>query len=603
MAKIKNHSRFENIEPHLMTILSKKFEMITRDMTQTLLKSARSGVIAVSEDFSSGITTFDGRQFMIDAGAPIHLGHVQATPEITKNYFDDISPGDCYLTNSPYHGNTHHADYTIYTPVFYEGEPLFWSINRAHQADVGAPEPTTYNVDAETVYEEGTHFPCVRIQEDYEDRDDIVRLCKHNIRAGDRQWYGDYRAQVGSVRAGEEEIINLCDEYGVETIKAFVEEWMAYGERMMSEEISELPDENIERTTYHDPIPGISSESIPVNIKLDIDPNDSVIHVDLTENIDNIPAGFNLTVATTVAPVYASIFYNLKSEVPHNHGSISCIEIEYDKGKIVGEPEYPAGTGAATVQIACCLGNAVQAAFGELGEPYGMSEVNAGIWPDEAVISGTDFRKENSPYINQIFLTDAGTPALYGHDAWLGAFSTYSSGGLISRDSVEVDEEKYPILVEKHEFEPDTGGAGKWRGGPRSITEFGPRKDSMKIAYIGTGEQNPPRGILGGNEGAAGCVFKKSKSDGSTEKLPSIIYESMELQPDETVLVKPPGGGGYGNPLERDLEDVKNDIKLGLVSVEGARKEYGVVVRKKNDSVVVNEDETEQLRTQMMEDE
>lgn len=581
------------IEPHLMTILSKKTEMVTRDMTQTLLKSARSGVINSARDFSSAITLSDGRQFMIDEGLPAHLGNVHFTPEYTLEHFEEIEPGDCFLTNSPYAGGTHHADYTLHVPVFFEDEFLFWAINRAHQADVGAPVPSTYLGGAETVYQEGPHFPAIRVQEDYEDKADVIRTLKTNLRASERQWYGDYRAQVAAVRTGEEELRELCEEYGVETIKRFTEAWLAYGEEMMRAEIAELPTTTIENTSRHDPIPGAAPDGIPVTVTIEIDSEAERIRVDLTDNPGNVPAGFNLSEATTVSSVYGGIFVNFDADVPHNDGSIGRVEIEMDEGKVVGRPEYPVGTATATTNVSAVLFNAVQGAFGDLGEPYGLAEGNAGVGAFEPVISGEDPR-DGEPYINQLILAAGGAPGLYGHDGWL-TYTIPVSAGIINADSVEIDEQKYPILVRQHEFQPDTAGAGQWRGAPGAKTVYEPRSSAVTFTYYGDGNEFPPQGIRGGGDGAPDRVWKIT--DGERVELPTLTLDDpVEVEPGERLVTINPGGGGYGDPLERTPERVRADVEEGYVTVAGAREDYGVVVEETDGNVLVDENATARLR-------
>lgn len=581
-------------DPYLMTVLAKKFEMITREMTQTLLKSARSGVINSARDFSSAITVYDGRQFMIDEGVPIHLGNIHLTPEYTLERFDDIAAGDCYLTNSPYAGNTHHGDYTLYVPVFYEDEALFWAVNRAHQADVGAPIPSTYVGSAATVYEEGPHFPAVRIQTDYEDHQDIVRLCRENIRAGDIQWYGDYRAQVAAVRAGERGLIDLCDEYGAGVVTQFVSDWLAYSETMMAEAIRDLPPTATEHTSYHDPIPG-APDGVPVTVRLTIDPDDARITVDLTENIPNVPCGFNCTEATTIAGVYTGVFVNLDPEIPHNHGSISRITIEMDEGKIIGKPAYPVGTATATTNIASTLINAVQGAFGALGEPYGIAEGNAGVGAFEPVVSGRDPRRDEAPFVNQLILAGGGAPALSGHDGWM-TYTVTSSCGIIHRDSIEVDEHLYPIVITRNEFLPDTAGPGEWRGSPSLVSEYEPLETPVTFTYYGDGHEFPLAGILGGKAGAPDRVWKVSGEDDTTDLPSMVLEEPLELAPGERLVSQKPGGGGYGDPFARDPERVRVDVEEGYVTPADARRSYGVVVVPDADGYVVDADATRSLR-------
>jgi N-methylhydantoinase B len=531
---------------------------------------------------------------MIDEGLPIHLANIHLVPQITREYFDEIQPGDCFLTNSPYFGNTHHADYTLHSPVFCDGEPLFWTVSRAHQADVGAPVPSTYVADGETVFEEGMHFPSIRIQQEYDDREDIVRMCTENIRVGETQWYGDYRAQVASVRQGEKEIQELCDEYGVEVVKKFAEEWLNYGERMMRQEIATLPEKTISHTARHDPIPDAAPDGVPVNVELSIRPEEERIVVDLTDNMDTIPAGFNLTEATTVAAVYGGIFNNLDTDIPHNQGCIDRIEIKMGDGKIVGRPDYPTGTSLATTNVCDTLFNAVQASFGQLGEPYGMAEGASGMPIVVSNISGTDPRRDEE-FVNQVIYYGGGGPAVHGHDGWM-MYGIPITGGVIYRDSVEVDERQYPILVEENELIPDTGGPGKWRGAPGCICRYRPRDTEITVTYFGNSTEYPPKGICGAEAGGKAAT-KIENVDGTVVDTPPINV--IEVEPGETVIGKFAGGGGYGNPFERDPERVRSDVEQGYVTVEGAKKDYGVVLEETSAGVEINKDATQERRDEV----
>lgn len=581
-------------EQYLMTVLSKKFERITSDMTQTLLRSARSGVINSAQDFSSAITLYDGRQLMLKDGLPIHLGNIDLVPKATMRYFDDIQPGDCFLTNSPYAGNTHHADYTLHIPVFYKDEPMFWVVNRAHQADVGAPIPSTYLPNAETVYEEGLHFPSIRTQETYEDREDIVRMCKLNIRSGDIQWYGDYRAQVAALRVGEERLTDLCKEYGRATIKQFTQDWLDYGKVRMTNEIRALPQRELKYTAHHDPIPGVSDEPIPVHVDIEIDPEAARITVDLTDNTETLPSGFNLTEATTRAACYGGVFQNLDADIPHNHGSIECIDVRMETDKAIGKPAFPAGTSAATTNLAAVLFNAVQAAFGDLGEPYGLAEGNSGIQATTPNVSGRDFRRDDEPFVNQLILAAGGGPAVYGHDGWL-TYTTSVSGGVIRRDSIEINEQNFPLLITRHEQLTDTGGDGQWRGAPASVTEFTPRSNPLTVSYLGNGQQCPPRGIRGGHDGSPAAVSKVT-AEGDRVDLPIIVMDTLEIQPDETLVATNVGGGGYGNPFDRDPAMVRKDVTEGYVSRTVARDVYGVVLIETDTGFEVDDEATKTRR-------
>ena len=176
--------------------------------------------------------------------------------------FDEIRPGDMFLNNCPFTGATHHADMIIAAPIFFEGQPLFWTVALSHHADVGAPIPSTYLPYAKTIYEEGVHFPCVRIVENGIEREDILRIGMYQIRAPD-MWLGDLRAQMGSCRTGERRLHELLHRYGKQAVLDFVEEWFEYGTRRMVAEIRKLPAGTYTYETRHDPVPGVADEGMP----------------------------------------------------------------------------------------------------------------------------------------------------------------------------------------------------------------------------------------------------------------------------------------------------------------------------------------------------
>jgi len=151
-----------------------------------------------------------------------------------------IRRGDCYITNTPGAGGSHHADFTLAVPVFHDNILFFWVINRFHQSDVGAPLSTTYAARAKDIFEEGLHYRAMIIQSNYEDRSDLIRMIILKNRVADR-WYGDYLAQVGALRTAEKRLVELYEELGLARIREFVTEWLDYSERRLIEEIKKLP--------------------------------------------------------------------------------------------------------------------------------------------------------------------------------------------------------------------------------------------------------------------------------------------------------------------------------------------------------------------------
>ena len=284
----------KKLEPYLMMILASKFEAIAAEMGSTLIRSARSAVISIGGDIACAIITGDGRSISQQVGCPSLCAALGDAAKPIYDLYDDVAPGDCFLNNSPYHGNTHHGDYTFIVPVFYRGKHLFNTLTRGHQADIGNSLPTTMTPLARDIYEEGAlNFPCVRIQRDYREVTDIVRMGLMRIRVPE-QWYGDLLAGVGSARIGERRLIEICDKYGVELIQQFVEQWFDYSATFMKNEIKKLPKTTMAGEIWHDPIEGVAPEGVPIRAKIDIDPDKGYISVDVRDNLDSLPCGYNL---------------------------------------------------------------------------------------------------------------------------------------------------------------------------------------------------------------------------------------------------------------------------------------------------------------------
>ena len=320
----------------LMAVLTKRLEGIVTKMHNTLLRTARSGVINTARDFSCCILTGDCRLLTIGESLPIHtmLG-TDVMARTMKDFHPDLRRGDAFLHNSPYHGNTHAADLAVLAPVIDEGGAhRFTVLAKAHQADIGNSIPTTYMATARDVYEEGALiFPAVKVQSDYRDIDDIVRMCMLRIRVPE-QWRGDYLAGLGAARIGEREITALAAEVGWDTLEAHVEAWLDYSERQMIAAVRRLPSGTATGRCVHDPFPGTPPEGIPVKATVTVDSDAAMIDVDLRDNIDCVPCGLNLSEACASSSAMIGIFNGINAaDVPTNAGSFRRVRVHL-KGEL-----------------------------------------------------------------------------------------------------------------------------------------------------------------------------------------------------------------------------------------------------------------------------
>lgn len=556
-----------------LAILTSRMQGVVRAMLNTLARTGRSGVLNTARDFSCCVLSADCELLSMAESLPIH---VMRGPDLMaqtmKEFFPHARRGDAFLHNSPYHGNSHAADHCILVPVLDdEGNHRMTVLVKAHQADCGNATPSTYAAAAKDVYEEGALiFPCVQVQQEYRDRDDIIRMCQARIRVPE-QWWGDYLAMIGAARVGERQLMDLGAEVGWDALERYASAWFDYSEQLMRQAIERLPGGSVTAESAHDPFPGVP-EGIPVKVTLAIDPQRGTIEVDLTDNVDCQPSGLNLTEATALTAAMVGVFNGLATPVPPNAGSFRRVAVKLRENCAVGIPRHPASCSVATTNLADRVTNPVQRAMAELAEGIGMAEAGLAQPPAWGVLSGWDPRT-NGPFVNQVLFPSAtGGPAGPLNDGWL-TMGHVGNAGMMFRDSVEIDEMHHPMRVAAQYIIPDTEGAGRHRGAPGAYLEYGPLDTPMNVVYVSDGTLNPALGARGGWPGSRAEQYKRDR-DGQLHGLEAAAL--VELQPGDTIVSKSCGGGGYGSPLERDPQAVLHDVAEGWVSAQRAREVYGV---------------------------
>ena len=559
----------------VMAVLANRLDSIVREMTNTLFRTGRSAILNTAKDFSCSIVTADNQLLSSADGLPIHvLGGGRQTASMAE-FHSDLAEGDAYLHNDPYLGNTHTADHTILVPVFVDGRHLFTVAAKAHQADCGNSDPSTYMPFAKDVYQEGgLNFPCVRIQRDYQDVDDVIRMCRRRIRVPE-VWYGDYLASLGATRIGERGLKSLVEKYGVDTIAEFVREWLDYSERRMIHAIRALPAGRLISEGRHDALPGLP-HGIPVKVIVEVKPEAGLVEVDLRDNIDCVPVGVNLSQTCATAGALIGVLNCVDPSVPRNEGSFRRIRVHLRENCVVGIPRFPASTSMATSNVTNRLINATQRAFSELGDGYGLAEGAASMGAGFGVVSGIDRRHGGEAYVNQLVIGNNGGPGAPTCDGWV-TYCMPDAAASVMVDSAEIIEQKYPLVIRSLRLIADSGGAGRFRGGPAGEIVYGPLHDPMTVAYFAEMHEDPPQGARGGASGQPSVVAKINRN-GVEEPLPPIGL--VDLQPGEWIRGREAGGGGYGNPLERVPERVLGDVVEGWVSDARARDTYGVVISK-----------------------
>jgi N-methylhydantoinase B len=560
--------------PLQLALLSNRFEGVARAMMNTLLRTARSAILNTARDFSCCVLTSDDELLAMAESLPIH---VMSGPDLIARFLKEAHPtlrrGDAFLHNSPYHGNSHAADWCVVVPVMDDhGVHRYTVLAKAHLADCGNAVPTTYVADAKDVYNEGALiFPCVKVQEDYQSRDDVLRMAEVRIRVPEL-WYGDFLALLGAARIGERRVLDLIRESGVATLEQYQRDWFDYSEQRMIAAIRRMPAGIIVREGRHDPVPGMP-DGVPVKVEVTVDPDEARIDVDLRDNLECQPCGLNLTEATARTAAMMGVFTGLGTVVPPNAGSFRRLRVHLRENCVVGIPRHPYSCSAATTDLSELTASLVALALGDLGEGFGLAQIGRAQPASMAVISGVDPRN-GARFVNQLILAVTGGAGAPHADGWLTILGI-GAAGFLFRDSVEIDEMKYPIVVHQQRIVPDSEGAGRHRGSPGALVEFGAIDGGeLDVVYLSDGTYNASVGVRGGLPGATASQRKREVDGRLTDELGS--YAQVTLRSGETIVGHTCGGGGSGPPHERDPRRVLADVREGWISSDRALEIYGV---------------------------
>lgn len=580
-------------DPVLTAVLANRFEGIVREMTSTLLRSARSALINTARDFSCAITTGDNRLLAAAEGMPCHTSGAHLQTASMTSLHADLARGDAFLHNDPYMGNTHSADQTVLVPVFFEGRHMFTASAKAHQADIGNGIASTYAFAAKDVYEEGSViFPCTRLQRNYQMIEDVVRTGMKRIRVPEN-WRGDLLAALGAARTAECRLEELCRRYGLEVIDTFVEDWLDYSERRMAQAIRELPAAELHAQGAHDPVPPFLPDGVPLQVTLRVLPEEARIVVDLRDNPDCVDAGLNQSEACALNNGIAGVFNCLDPGIPRNSGSFRRVEVLLRENCVAGVPRFPRSCSMATTNVGNRLINLVGRAFASLGDGYGLAEGGVCIGVGAASISGQDFRRDGRPYINHLLVSGNGGPGGPRCDGWL-TYAIPAVAGINYADSIELDEVRFPILFETSRIVPGSCGAGRYRGAPAMESSYRVRDGHMTVAMITDGMVNAARGVLGGHDG---CLAESHLvSNGVEQKLANFAIVNL----DQTMTLRgcTNSGGGYGDPRTREPAAVLEDVREGWETIQRARDVYAVCLTGsvEDESLAVDVEATGRLR-------
>lgn len=530
-------------DPITLSVIYNRLLTINKEMGITMINTSISPIFAEVHDFSCAICDWENRIVAQIDGVPSHTASaMEAVKAVAREFENYINPGDVFVLNDPYLGGTHLSDVTIMKPVFYEGQLQFVAINRAHHGDVGGMEPGSYCPSATELFHEGIRIPPLRIYRNEEPVRDVLKMIRINTRMPDDIW-GDIKAQVASCRVAERRILELLDKYGVEKTRATIENIHMYAERRMRLEIAKLKDGVYEGESFLDS-DGFTDD--PIRIKVSIKIKDDEAWVDFTGSDDQVTGFVNSPIANTATCVYVAFLTTVTTpDIPHNEGVYRPIHIKVPEGSVVN-PEFPAPVASCTLDTACAILKACWMALsGVLPDrvPAGWNRWNG------PTITGIDPRRGNF-YVMFGFNGFGGAGVMPGMDGRHYIGDGIDLGGLIA-PNVETNETDYPHITEFNEFTTDSYGAGKYRGGCGAKYKISFYDENPTLVMFGDGKVHPPYGLYGGKPGSLNLAFINEGKAGQREMK---AKEALKLKKGDSYSTYPSGGGGWGDPLERDPE-------------------------------------------------
>lgn len=555
------------VDPIIVEVLSNAFMSIAEEMGGILVRTAYSTNIKERKDCSCAIFNAKGETIAQAEHIPVHLGSMLGIiQEICNKYTDgDINPGDMFVANDPYNGGgTHLPDITLAAPIFHKGEIVAWVANIAHHSDVGGRVPGSMSGDSTSIFQEGLRIPPVRIAKDGKLLNDIMDIILLNCRTAFERT-GDIMAQVAANTIGAQRTLDVIEKYGRETVLTGMEELILYGERKMRYGIRQLKDGVY---TFKDMMDddGIDvGKPVPIVLTLHIEGDK--IKLDFTGTAPQVKGAVNVVRNALAATVYYALKAIIDPDLPPNAGFYRPIEIYAPEGTLVN-PVVPGACGART--DACQrVADVVFGAMAQVVPKQVMAGCNSAV--TTVVFSGQD--EKNGRFFVYPESLGGGLGARYNKDGLDGVHVHITNS---SNLPIECMESEYPIMVDRYEIRNDSGGAGEFRGGLGYRRDYRILQDTSFGSH-GDRQKTPPWGLDKGCDGAPGRFVINPDMPG--EKIfASAKSSEVALKKGDILSAQTPGSGGFGNPLKRRPEMVLEDVLNEKVSVENAKKLYGVVI-------------------------
>ncbi len=538
----------------LLEVLWNRLLSVVNEQQVALIRTAFSTIVRETQDLACGVFNTEGAMVAQSlTGTP---GHINAMATGMRHLLAEYPPerlseGDVLATNDPWMTAGQINDITVATPVFRAGQIVGYFANTCHAADIGG---RILSAEAREVYEEGLRLPIMKLFRRGEINRDLIKLIRANVRTPD-ETVGDLYAQTTSNEVGARALLKFMDEFDLDSIDPVAREIMNRSEEAMRQSIGTIPNGRYEHETWSD---GFEE---PIKIKVAVNVEDRDIHIDFAGSSPQSQRGINVVFNYTHAYASFAMKAAVSPEVPHNEGAFRPVHVSAPPGSILN-CRPPAAVASRHI-----LGHFLPGViFGALAEALPLMAAGSDpIWI--SVWRGQPPGKRS--FFTFSLFQCGGGGARAGKD---GLSATGFPSG-VAGVPAEAIETLSSLIQHRRELRPDSGGPGRFRGGLGQNTEMGCRTEAAwTVSAMVDRINHPPEGILGGGPGARGELLLDGQRKGQPKAL-------LTLDPFQRVQLNLPGGGGFGDPLERDPAMVLADVVEGYVSITGAERDYGVIIR------------------------
>jgi N-methylhydantoinase B len=561
----KNTAKRRKVDPVVVEIVRNGVLAVTEEMKTNLMRTAYNMIIYEALDFTTGLFTPAGETVSIGIGLPMFIRGMAETVKAKIKHFGykNIRPGDIYVTNDSYITGSHLNHFTFTLPIFHKGKLAGFSCCMAHWLDVGG----VLGGMSTDIFSEGIQIPILKYQDRGKVNEDLVDIIRINVRLPPRA-IGDLRAQITAVKTGERRYLELLDRYGRAEVDASIAEIMDRAETAARARTKTIPDGVYEAESSLDDDGLEVGKRVPVKVKVTVKGDEMTI--DLTDVSKQVRGFYNSAITTGYA--CAQVAYKCitsPTDYPINDGAFRSLKVIIPPGRIVSAVR------PAPMRYWMIFPMTIVDTIFKALQPAIPDRVIAGHHADLVAPSFHGFNPKTSELFIGTFGPLGGGWGAKKTEDGVSATVCLNDGDTHNGPN-EQAEAKFPIMVERFELIPDSGGAGRHRGGlgiartTRALTNVTVNTQSERSAC-------PPWGLDGGGE-ATGNKVAFRVNNGWKDDFPNAKVLVAQLKPGDAFRISSGGGGGYGAPFERPVEDVREDVRQGYVSVQAAAERYGVVV-------------------------